>query len=410
MFRPLDDKEVARLRKLTVGQRANEFVAHLLSARFLGYWTFFEPKHRGIELADALVWWGDTAILFEVKAREVTGGDDSKWVKQRLRDAIGQLNSRAALLRQGKVGKLRNRWRGSAPWVPANITTYIGVVILAHDSDPYNPEDIAGDLLSSTSLPIHVMSIYDITNLLRFVNTIPDLIVYLEVRHAIMRQMTVPVHGESDVYREILTCWPEFRGPRTPLESALKTQEFLVLLFNAAIRHSEATAEGYSAIAHGLLIDYALGSLIHLADADASGKRIGAPEHHTLVQALETLSELSRHRRCYYGNIWLAAAREAIRIGDAIHSSCSSKQRLRSYVLAATPGASPPRMQLAKLAASAMAAQESSSAIAIGASAERIVAAYDLFLAWARGDRGIEADDTHVLDTNVAYVDMEKSG
>jgi hypothetical protein len=404
---PINEQKIARLRSLPRGKAANEIMAQLLSSRFLGYWTFAEPTEKGIELADALVVWGDTAILFEIKTRDSASGRDSRWVKKRLSEAITQINARAAMLRQGQVKAIRNKWRGVLPWTPETITTYLGVVVLHHNSDPYDPAEVAGDRLSRSTLPIHVLSLWDVAELLRFVNTVTDLIVYLELRDVLRSRRASPlrVHQEEEVYREMVERWVELANPGTPPTTAKAMQDFRVSTFNATVRSEAATEQGYAGVAQSFLVDLALGSLARRADPDDSGTRVGGPNHDLLIEAMGSLAELSRERRAFYGNLWLHAANEAIKSGEMGHESASSRRRRRSYIIAAAPGLPPDPAILAALAAHAMEVHQTTTAIALGASAERVLAAYQLFLSWSQGhDATIAEDDSQVLDTQCAYL------
>lgn len=44
-------------------------------------------------------------------------------------------------------------------------------MVMMYVSDPYNPRDIEAELIEKAPIPIHVISLHDISELLRFVNT-----------------------------------------------------------------------------------------------------------------------------------------------------------------------------------------------------------------------------------------------
>lgn len=404
---PINDRTISRWKSLPRGQAANEITAHLLSSRLLGYWTFAEPKDRGVEIGDVLVWWDDTVILFEVKTRDSAAGDDSRWVKRRLTDAISQIEARAAMLREGRVVSLRNTWRGQLPWTADKVSTYLGVIVLHHDSDPYDPCDIMGSALSEASLPIQVLSLWDLANLLRFANTVYDLIVYLECRYIARDARPLLIHREADTYREVLGRWPDFANAATPPDAAQKAQLSLVSLFHAAIRHPVATDQDYRDLAQSYLIDYGLGSLVRRADADESGRRVGSPTHDLFVQALGALAELSRIRRVLYGGLWRSAADLSVLTGSIESSSSWSPKRRRSYVFAASPTSAPDPRILAALATATMETHETTSAVAMGGAAECIRSTHDLFLSWCRGETEAAPDASHDLDTQFAYVEVK---
>jgi hypothetical protein len=98
--RVISPEIIRSLLKKPVGDRTDIYLKFLLEPNFMGYWTFSRPKSQGIELADALVWFGDTMLLFEAKTRE-TGEADQGWIGSKLTEAIDQLNTRSDSLRKG---------------------------------------------------------------------------------------------------------------------------------------------------------------------------------------------------------------------------------------------------------------------------------------------------------------------
>lgn len=128
--RTMTQDELDKLRALPPGLRSNRALfEHLLRPRFLGYWTFSEPMDRRIELGDAVVLWGDTLILFEVKTRSVKRPADVGWLREKIGAAVDQLNKRATLFKDGGV-VLRNEWQGEVEVNPRKIDHYFGIIIL----------------------------------------------------------------------------------------------------------------------------------------------------------------------------------------------------------------------------------------------------------------------------------------
>ena len=111
-------------------------------------------KKKGDQLVDGIVLFGDVMLLIEVKAQIGLAKRDD-WVRDRLGKAVIQLEKSKALLQEGRVPKLRNDFYGELDFVPQNYPNVFGIVVLAHDSDPYYAPDLVPELLAST-FPIHV--------------------------------------------------------------------------------------------------------------------------------------------------------------------------------------------------------------------------------------------------------------
>ncbi len=105
---------------------------------------------------------GDVVVLLiEVKA-QIGSAKRDDWVRDRLGNAVSQLEKSKALLQAGKVPKLRNDFYGELDFVPQNYPNVFGIVVLAHDSASYYAPDLVPELLAST-FPIHVFSLKDFT-------------------------------------------------------------------------------------------------------------------------------------------------------------------------------------------------------------------------------------------------------
>jgi hypothetical protein len=77
--------------------------------------------------------------------------------RRKLLEAFKQLKKTHASLSGGEIKKLRNDFYGDIAFDPKSYPNQIGVIILAHDSEPYIAAKLAPELLTA-SFPIHVFS------------------------------------------------------------------------------------------------------------------------------------------------------------------------------------------------------------------------------------------------------------
>lgn len=135
-------------------------------------------KKKGDQLVDGIILFGDVMLLIEVKAQIGTARRDD-WVRDRLGKAVSQLKKSSALLQQRQIPKLHNDVYGELDFAPEKYPNVFGIVVLAHDSDPYYAPDLVPELLSN-AFPIHIFSLEDFELLSDRFDTAGDMITFLE--------------------------------------------------------------------------------------------------------------------------------------------------------------------------------------------------------------------------------------
>lgn len=377
----LSEKDIDRLKDLQPGIRTNKALYYLLETKVLGYWSFLEPKHKGIELADTLVWWQDVVLLFEAKTREKSEKASEAWIRTQLNEAVAQVNEKAKMLRNGRVAELRNKWRGVVKWDPGVVKNYYGIIVLNCFSDSCDPREIATEAFKTSDIPIQVFSIFDLAELLRFINTIWDFIVYYELRRKYCTQYKVPLHEEFQTYKGILNYWEELL-PEDAQEDQVKDER------------------GYSLLAAGYLLDLAMGSLKRRADPDKTGKIVGGPKHEQFVSSIGAIAELSRRRRSIYGRKWVEAAKQSAESGENSYRFSYCPSRSRSYILCSFDSTEHSRdIIMINLAQDAMKKHKTTSVLCLGATTNTILSAFDTFLSLAKGNGSSGPPDEEILDT-----------
>lgn len=383
--------EVQELLKLSPGVRANR-VLHdlLLRPRFLGYWTFLEPMHQGTEISDVVLVWDDTALLFEAKTRGVQRPADIGWLREKLGEAVDQLNARTELLNSGKV-TLRNEWRGELRFDRSKIKHLYGVVVLADEE------------YQRAKLPVQVFSLFDLDHLLRIFNTPSDLIVYYDMRARFGRERRMFVGREVETFTDLVGEWHLYWPDDA--EQGSRLQQFLVDLGNAVLHTPLATDQGYRSWAASLLIDMALRPAERRAEVDRQGRPIGSREHSNFLNAVESIAELARDRRSFYGGLWYEATNKALTQGGTATTKTHSASRARSYVLVATPlGVEPSEEALGRVAADTLIEHGTNSCLALGASAASINVSFETLLKWCRGEAADVPPEDLILKPTIAWV------
>jgi hypothetical protein len=376
-----------RLLSLPPPQRTNAILSEQFASRFLGYWSFGEPKQAGIEWGDTLLVFDDVCFIVEAKTRNKPGGAPTTWIRSAIAGAVEQINKKADAFASGQVNTLRNKWRGQFKWGDLGIEHYYGIVVLMHTSDPYVASDLAPDAMASARYPTSVVSLHDLLELLRFINTAPDLINYFEMRHFISREYEIRVHEEQAVFNLYSTDWAKltrrYLKPDWPEDQIRRHESELQSMRHAILDPASAPAESIEALHHSLLIDFALRVLIKKADPDATGMRVGSDEHRFYISCIEHFVELSRLRRAVYGRAWHETATKVLASGTEEWTECTSPSRRRAYLLVADPSDEPLQGQLALRVRDKLldlvATTGTDSGVAVVGAAGALVSAFDYF-------------------------------
>ena len=264
-------------------------------------------KKKGDQLVDGIVLFGDVMVLIEVKA-QIGFAKRDDWVRDRLGKAVIQLEKSKALLQEGKVPKLRNDFYGELEFVPQNYPNVFGIVVLAHDSDPYYAPGLVPELLHST-FPIHVFSLKDFALVSDRFDTAGDMINILETRTDTSKVNRLLVQDEAQNLKHMVN---EFRMIWAP--HFLSDQSGLL---DRAVQMFEKKASGKFQLdkdwKYGLLID---DLIAHVHDFDPNLSWNENTTHEAGLRVASFLGWLTRDRRIKRGKLAYEHA-EAARDGNA---------------------------------------------------------------------------------------------
>lgn len=290
------------------GQYEEKWTQWFLERSFFRDFVYRNPrgKKKGQELADAVVLFDDVALLVQVKAQH-GGREPMAWATEALLKAFKQICETHKNLIGGSVRNLRNDFYGDIEFRPECYPNQIGLVILAHDSDPYVAAKLAPEILTA-GFPIHVFSLNDFATVASRFDTAGDLIVFLELRGDISAKKPFFVQQEIENIERMLPHVEEafqmHMSPTTP-EVMQKT----VKAFEEAATGRLLESPDWK---YGLTIDDMI-ARAHDVDPNLSwttgNRRVG-------LEVARFLGWLTRDRRIRLGKKLIANCEEA-RDGNA---------------------------------------------------------------------------------------------
>ena len=402
------DSVIRRLLKLRPSQRTDEALYYMLAPHLLGFWTFVKPKHAGEEIGDVIFAFGDTCFIFEAKTRESPGKTSESWIRSKIKEAAAQITTNYGKLSTGQIPHLRNSWRSEVKWDSLGIKHYFGIIVLMHSSEPYDPRDISSEIFEKSTIPLQAISLKDMADLMRLMNTPWDFVIYWEFRHTLGVSHNLPVHEENRIYATILTNWVELARKQGITQSdtdLIEHKQFFKSYTQTVMKESEVDDVTKKAVANSYLMDVAAGSVIRKAEKDTSGKRVGSEIHDVLVKAVEQIVAIDRRRRAMYGQLWVECASNCISSRDNSWVSAYSPSRDISYVLNARPGVALDQTILIDKMKKQMATDRSTSVLGLSATAVNIFATREDILATIRGSNTSELGDNLVLNTTAVFIE-----
>lgn len=152
-------------------------------------------KKKGQELADAVVLFADVVLMVQVKA-QCGKHEATAWATEKLLEALKQLSKTYKNLVEGEIKKLKNDFYGEIAFDPGLYPNRIGLIILAHDSDPYVAASLAPEILEAR-FPVHVFSLGDFARVASRFDTAGNLITFLELRSDVATKITLSVQDEE---------------------------------------------------------------------------------------------------------------------------------------------------------------------------------------------------------------------
>ncbi len=207
-----------------LGKKTEDAVQEICARSFLADFVARSPDftteaghHR--EAGDLLIHLGKTLIALQVRAKEVDETFDPsdettrKRVERRIMHAVEQVKTAKRALEGNMLTVLQNLRGVSWPVCAADFETHIGIVVF----DLVRPERLTREqelVLSNgyaevRGIPVHIFFRIDFEALLQELDTIPDLIEYLQVRSQIVgKGKMFSLTRELDLLALVVTDFP----------------------------------------------------------------------------------------------------------------------------------------------------------------------------------------------------------
>lgn len=169
--------------KLSLGDFGEQIVNSLVDSQFTKYISFPNPKTKSnAQIADNLIWLNHDAILIEVKTRTKGKTSIEKWARSRIQDGVTQLTKNYKKIKNGEVINLHNKYF-DVPLDNSGLSRILGLVILTHEEDLSILPSESEKEIYKKDIPIQALSIKDLRNISKEIDTLQDLIWYLIDRY-----------------------------------------------------------------------------------------------------------------------------------------------------------------------------------------------------------------------------------
>jgi len=291
-------------------------------------------KKKGQELADAVVLFDDVVLMVQVKA-QCGKHDPMSWATEKLLEALKQLRNTHASLVGGDIKKLRNDFYGDIEFDPKAYPNRIGLLILAHDSDPYVAAKLAPEILTA-GFPIHVFSLKDFAMVASRFDTAGDLITFLEMRGDVATKEPFSVQAEATNIQEMI---PHVEGVLRAYMSPT-SEETLQKTVQAFEKVAMGKLLGSPDWRYGLAIDDMIARVHDVDPGLPWNKRDGRGS----IRVAQFLGWLTRDRRIRLGKRIIAAC-EAARDGQVHYFPHVQPSRGTACVYLATSQSRPDRVK-----------------------------------------------------------------
>lgn len=192
------------------GERAEELLAQIISDPLLVDFVHLRPYYqrvsRHIELCDLLIEDASKSILVQLKVQDLSQGNPGRnpqrWARKRIGEASRQIIGALRWVSRVDIFS-ENPVRGSIRFSQGDLAGQHGLVILDYSSGPMT---IESELPRRTaeSVPIHYFSFEDFVILCQSLQTLPDLIHYLDERAKIPAWSTPKLNDERNAYAYFL--------------------------------------------------------------------------------------------------------------------------------------------------------------------------------------------------------------
>jgi hypothetical protein len=378
---------------------------YFLTPWFSGYWTFPNPKYKSEEICDALLIWGDVVFIIQVKTRKGIKSD-GEWAKYKIKEEKERILRWVQRLKKEESIILRNKYR-EIVFPREEIKWYYGLVVLNHVSDPYDANEFLKEDSSEQELAIQAISLVDIYNLMKYINTPWDFVNYLESRYRLSQKTSIKVHEEGNNFGQNLSRMFHEAKEDIGEEHADKWDKFMDITIKAVNGDFQEGDPDLRRYASSFLIDSVIGGVLYKAQRDKHGNCIINDEFKLLIKSVEKLTEMNRLIRSFWGERFLIEAEKALASGETEYVTGQSPGRKMAYGFVATDKLNDERVALIKsVAREALVKNDKREGVIVAASPANIFATYQMFISWfTRGKSDyLKTNRIETLDSTILYI------
>lgn len=186
--------------KLTKGDIGELIVSNFFDENFSKIFSFTSPKTKDkAEVSDVLIWLNRTVFLIEVKTRDPTKATASieSWCHSKIKEASLQIRRNIKRVKTKEKIYLNNKYYHSELDCDG-VCKVIGLIVLVHEEKcNVLPSKYCSDIYSEKD-PIHVVSWNDFQKMTEEIQTVPDLIYYLNDRFEYLKLNDICLGKELD--------------------------------------------------------------------------------------------------------------------------------------------------------------------------------------------------------------------
>lgn len=308
---------------MNIGPLTEDEVQKAVEEVFSSDFVFRSPRREGgREVTDVLVLFDDVGLVIQSKAQAIDLKDFESnssfdWARKNLAKAGRQLRGAVRAIRAGRVSYVENDRRGGVSFRHEDFPWLYGLIILHHQSDPYDPIYLV-PTIRKVNVAVHVLSFRDFWNLSKLLDTPGDLINYLEHRTDVLMPTLNPwVHKEQEVFTYYLKHLEHIMTVRAKARGCVFTAQDARLYANGLRGVVKGTHPDRKC---GLVIDHMIDK-IHNVDPDLEvphigGKVVPRSDRAEYARIATELGKIPRVRRIALGRRYLEEAKLAADSGE----------------------------------------------------------------------------------------------
>jgi hypothetical protein len=291
---------------------------------------FDKPDGSSMEAADLLLPFRDTLIAIQVRARQVTVEADDKGISdievarlnRKIEKAVDQVKTVKRSIDAGLMSTVTNLRGIQIPFLGRGFTRLVGIVVVdivyKGGASRECQLELAAQVSQVREIPVHVFLRRDLDTILGELDTIPDLLHYLDIREKLLRAgVVLPLTAELDFLAMVATRYDIIKKCLTGEVGMLVIEDGIWKRMQA--EHRERFAERERSRELGRIVDRVIarvhecigyGASDHLGDVGADFSA-GPGTVDGYLAIAEHLAALSRVDRIELGKIMLEKAIKA---------------------------------------------------------------------------------------------------